>query len=101
MIKLLIYFKLAFNQDFLTSAGNLVTSAKKIGSAMKCDTSNPDSLKVGNVFFSYFTTSLNTLYKTFPTLFAESYIPFRSFFICKMWSHIFNLAPLLLISRCI
>ena len=45
---ILIYVKVAFNQAFLTSAGNLATSAKLLDSGMKCDTSDPDYPKVGN-----------------------------------------------------
>ena len=49
---ILIYFKVAFNQVFLTSAGNLATSAKLLDSGMKCDTFEPDYTKVGNLFFN-------------------------------------------------
>ena len=42
LAKFLITFKVAFYQVFLTSAGNPVTSAKLIGSVIKCDNSEPD-----------------------------------------------------------
>ena len=48
MIGFVIYFNVAFNQAFLKSAGNLVTSEKFLGSGIKCDTSGPDYPKVGN-----------------------------------------------------
>ena len=48
LIKYLIYFKVYFNEDFLTSSGDLVTSTKIIGSGMTCDTSEPDSPKAGD-----------------------------------------------------
>ena len=57
----MIYFEVSFNQAFLTSAGNLVTSAKFLDSGMKCDTSEPDSPKTGNEFFNYFTMTLKNL----------------------------------------
>ena len=44
--------KFAVNQYFLISTGNLVTSAKLLGSGTKRDTSEPDSTKVFNVLFS-------------------------------------------------
>ena len=52
LIKFLIYFNFSFNQDFLTSAGNLAISTKLLGSGMKSDTSNPDSPKLGNQLFN-------------------------------------------------
>ena len=79
LIKVLISFKVAFNQSFLTSDGNLVTSSKLLGYEMKCDTSDPDSTKLGNALFSSFATSLNNLCKPFPILFSESSAPFHSF----------------------
>ena len=45
----LIDFKVAFNQAFLESAGNLVNYEKFMGPGMKCDTSDPYYPKVGNV----------------------------------------------------
>ena len=48
MITILISFKVASTKAFLTSAGNLVTSEKVLGSGMECDTSEPDSPKIGN-----------------------------------------------------
>ena len=48
----MIYFEVSFNQAFLTSAGNMATSEKLFGSGMKCDTSEPDSPKVGNELFN-------------------------------------------------
>ena len=75
LIKFWINFKVAFNQVFFTSSGNMLTSAKFLGSEMKCDTSDPDSPKVGNELFNLFTTALNILSKTFPILFAESSSP--------------------------
>ena len=52
LIKFLDSFKVAFNQAFLTSAGNLVNSEKFLGSKMKCDTSEPEFTKLGNEFFN-------------------------------------------------
>ena len=46
--KSLIYFKVAFNPAFLTSAGN---SCKLLGSAIKCSTYEPNYPKVGNELF--------------------------------------------------
>ena len=43
LINFLIYFKVS---------GNIVTSAKLLGSGMKCETYEPDSPKLGNKFFS-------------------------------------------------
>ena len=71
MIKILIYFKVAFNQEFLTSAGNLVTSTKLLGFGMKCDTSEPDFTKIGNVLFNSFTAVLKNLCKPFTVLFSD------------------------------
>ena len=59
LIKLLIYFKDSFNQAFLKSSINIVTSAKLVGSGMKCDTSNHDYPKVGNTLLSSLATVLN------------------------------------------
>ena len=46
-IQFLIYFKVAFDQAFLT-----YSSAKFMGSGMKCDTSEPDSTNSGNELFN-------------------------------------------------
>ena len=51
LIKFLIYFKVDFNQAFLESAGNMVTSEKFLGYGMKCDTYEPVYFKVGNELF--------------------------------------------------
>ena len=59
----LIYFKVAFNQAFLKYAGNIVTYAKLLGSGIKCDTSDPDSPKVGNAIVSSLTIYLRNLCK--------------------------------------
>ena len=72
-----MYFKVAFNHAFLTSAGNLVTSAILPGSGIKCDASYPNSPKLSNALFSTFKTALKNLYKTFPILFSEIYAPFH------------------------
>ena len=101
LIKYLIYFKVAFNQDSLTSSSNMVTSAKVLGSGMKCDTYGPASPKVSNILFDSFTTSLNTSCKPFPVLFDESYFPFHSLFVCLIWSRILNIAYITLMSGCI
>ena len=69
--KFLISFKVSFNQYILTSAVNLVTSAKSLGYGMKCDNSDPYFTKAGNELCNYFTTDLNTLCNTLTTLFAE------------------------------
>ena len=73
----LIYFKVAFNQSFLISAGNFVIYAKILGFGMKCDTSESDSTELGNEFFSSFTTDLTNLCKLFPILFDEGSTPFH------------------------
>ena len=67
LIIFLICFKAAFNQACLASAGYLTTSEKFIGSGAKCDTSDPDSTKVGNELFNSFTTLLKTLCKNYPS----------------------------------
>ena len=100
-IELLISFKVAFNQTFLTSAGNLVTSAKVLGSGMKCDTYEPDSSKVINDFFNSYTTALKNLCKYFTILFAESSDPFHSLCASSIHSHILNILSSVLISGCI
>ena len=58
LIKFLISIKVAFNQAFLTSAGNMVTSKKFLGSGMKCDTYEPGYPKEGNEYFNSFTKDL-------------------------------------------
>ena len=80
----LIYFKVAFNQAFLKSAGNLVTSTKFLGFGMKCATYEPDSPKADNRLFNMLTTFLKTLCKTLPILFADSYSHFHSLCDCLM-----------------
>ena len=66
LIKLLISLKVAFNQSYLASAGNIVNSEKFMGSGIKCDTYEPDSPKLVNSLFSLFTTALKSLCKTIP-----------------------------------
>ena len=78
-----------------------MTYAKFLGSGTKCDTSDPDSLKLGNKWFNLFTTTLKNLCKTFPILFDENYDTFHSFCVCLIKSHILNLESLVLISECI
>ena len=77
-----ISFKVAFKQVFLTSAGNMVTSEKVLGTVMKCDTSDPDYPKVGNVLIYSSTTALMTLCKTLTRIFAKIYAPLHLFCIC-------------------
>ena len=98
---ILISFKVASNQTFLESSGNLVNSAKSLGSGMKCDTSKTDSPKVENALFSSFKTDLKSLCKPLYSLFAESSGTFHSFYVCLIWSRIFNLESLALSSECI
>ena len=62
LIILFISFKVALNQDFLKSDGNIVTSENLLGYGIKCDTYYPDSPKVGNALFSLFNVSLNNLF---------------------------------------
>ena len=76
-IRFLIYFKVSFNQAFLTSVGNMVTSVKLLGYGMNWDTSETDSPKSGNEFLNSFTTTLNTLCRTLPILFVDNYAPFH------------------------
>ena len=78
LVKYLIYFKVAYNQDFLTSADNLATSAQLLSSGMKSDTSEPDSTKLVNGSFNSFKKSLNNLCKPSPILFVDRYAPFYS-----------------------
>ena len=77
LITCFISYKIAFNQSFLTYAGNLVTSAKFMSSGMKCNISDPDYPKVGNAFFISFKTSLKALSKPLTALFAESSATFQ------------------------
>ena len=97
----MISFKVSFNQDFLTYAGNLVTSENFLGYGMKCDIYEPDSTKLGNALFNSFETALNILCKPFPILFSGSSDTFFSFSVCLIRSRILNLASLALISGCI
>ena len=99
-IKFVISFKVSFNQDFLTYAGNLVTSENFLGYGMKCDIYEPDSTKLGNALFNSFETALNILCKTFPILFSESYNPLHSLCACLVWSRIFSLVYLALTFGC-
>ena len=80
--RFLIFFKVAFSQYFFTPAGNMVTSAKLLGSGTKWDTYETDSPKLDNTLFGYFTTTLKTLCKPFPILFTGSYAPFHSLCAC-------------------
>ena len=98
LINFLMYFKVAFNQDFLTSAGNLVIFVQLLGSGMKCDTSDPNYIKVGNEIFDSFKTSLKTLYKHFPIILTEISVPFRPLCVFLIRSRIFNLVSLALMS---
>ena len=100
LIKNLIYFKGAFNQAFLASAVNLASSAKFLGSGLKCDTYEPDSPKVGNELFNSFTAALKYLCKPLTILFAESFDTFHSPCVCQIRSRILNLASLVLMSGC-
>ena len=97
----LISFKVSFNQTFLASADNLVTSAKFLGSGMMCATYDPDYTKLGNALLSSFTTAANLLCEHFSILFPEIYAPFHSFFICIIWSSILSIESLALSSGCI
>ena len=101
LIKLLISFKFSFSQSFLTSYGNLVTSAKFLSSGMKCDTSENDSPKLVNSIFSSFKIALKGLCKPFPILFADISAPLHSLLACLIRSRIFNIVYIALISGCI
>ena len=68
----MISVKVVFNQSFLTSAVNLVTSEKFLGSGMEWDTSEKDSPKVGNDLSNSFATDLHNLCKTLHILFTKS-----------------------------
>ena len=70
LIKFIRSFKVVFSQAFFASAGNMMTSTNFLGSGIKWDTAEPDSLKVENGFFNSFTTSLNNLCKPLPIFFA-------------------------------
>ena len=79
LIIFLIFFKVAFNQDFLTSAGNPLISAKLLSSILNCDTSESGYPNLGNeLLFNSFTTALNNLCKHFPILFTEISAIFHS-----------------------
>ena len=56
----------------MTPAGNMVTSARLLGSGMKYETYETDSTKVGNEWCNLFTTALNNLCKPLPILLADS-----------------------------
>ena len=101
MIIFLISLKVAFNQAFLEPADNIVTYEKFLGYGVKCDTSEPNSKKLGNEVFSSFTTYLNNLCKPLPKLFSDSSATFHSFCVCLTRSRILNLASLALIYECI
>ena len=75
--------------------------ARFLGSGIKCDTSEPHSHKVGNKLFNSFTTAFRNLCKHFPIHFFESSAPLHSLCICLIWSRIFNISSLALMSGCI
>ena len=89
LITFLISFKFSFNQSFLTSDGNTVTSAEFLGSGMKCDTSEPDYPNVGNALFNSFTTALKYFCKPLSILFSEISYLFHSLCVCLIRSHLF------------
>ena len=68
---------------------------------MKFDSFHPDFPKLGSALFNSFKILLKALCKPLPILFAESSTPFYSFCVCLVWSHILNLASLVVMSRCI
>ena len=97
LIIFLISFKVAFNQLFLMSVGNMMTSLECLGSGMKCDTSEPDSpmnylihLQQLEIF----------LCEPFAILFTDSSSTFHSLCACLTRSRIFDLSYLVLISGC-
>ena len=98
LIKFLISFKVAYSQACLKYYGSLVTSAKFLGSGMKCDTSDPDYPKVNNELFHSFTTSLKTLCKPLHMLFAGISDPFHSLCVFLILPRIFILASIALMS---
>ena len=87
-----MYFKVASNQAILTYTGNLVTSAKFLGSGMKCDTSDTDYTKLRNGFFSLFITAVKFFLKIFQYSLLIVLILSIKCFVCLIWSRIFNLA---------
>ena len=72
LIKVLIPFKVAFIQAFLTSAGDLVTSTGFLGYGIKWGIYEPGYPKADNELFNYFTATLKNLCKPFPTIFTDS-----------------------------
>ena len=66
LIKLVIYFRVAFIQGFLMYYDNLITSAKFLGYGMKTEPSDPDSPKIGKAYDISLTTALNNLCKNLP-----------------------------------
>ena len=101
LINSVISFKVAFNQAFFVFAGNLATSKNILVTGIKCDNYDPDYNTVGNEFFNSFTTSLKTLCRPLPILLYEISSPIRSLCACRIQSHIFNIASLMLMSGCI
>ena len=100
LIRFLIFFKVAFSQDFLTSSGNLVTSEKLLGYDMKWETSEINYYKDGNELFISFTTFLKTLCEPLPILFSGISSPFYSLCAFLIWSHILNIGSVTLIFGC-
>ena len=73
------------------------SSEQFLGSRIKWDTSDPDSPKAGNEFFNYFKTTLKTLCKPLPILFADISAPLHPICAFLIWSHILNMKSLALI----
>ena len=67
---------------------------------MKCDTSDPNSTKLGNKLFNLFITTLLNLCNCFSILFNESYANFRLLCACLIRSRIFNPELLAIMSGC-
>ena len=63
LMRFFISLRVAYNQGFLIFSDNFVTSAKKLGSGMKWEASEPDSPELVNSCKISDTIVLNTLVK--------------------------------------
>ena len=77
LIRFFISLRVAFSQGFLIFSDNFVNSEKFLGSGMKWETYEPDSLNVDHSCKIFFTIVLNTLCKPFPILCVAFNAPFH------------------------
>ena len=90
LIRFFIYFKVYFNQAFLTSTGNLMNNTKFLGYGMKCETSDPDYTKVVNAFFILFTTALKN-YENYPPYSLLIVLLLSIHFAFVQYDHVFSI----------